>query len=243
MAFDIVNLVKKAAKERIVKGVVPEDYAGVLKDKCITRREFNSCKKHCIQRIEHGWSFRDAWDIDLWLAGKLSGLVAELERNTHSYPDAALDLHKKCRDVDFLTNKDPVVKRRNGEDIVDYKMRVYSHDLQRMSFLFREYDKDRCSKQNQITPIFKYHTVPVKGKKGCVEMVDDCSPAEKRINERWRKKESELYKYRSDHHHIALNQSTMHQASMRDYDGIPNLQAIPDHRAQQPFTVSPRIRL
>ena len=216
MTFDIEKFVAKAAVKRISKAVVPEDYADVLKDKCLSKKDFNLCKRHCIQRIERGWSFRDAWNIDYWLAEKLSGIIGELERCTHGYPNEALDLHAKCRKIDFLAGKDVVGKRRKSESLENYKVRVYSHDLKRMAFLFGEYDETRCSKKNPIKPIFKYHYEPVPGKKGCSSMVDDCNPAEKRINERWHKKESELCKYRSDCLHIALKMLDIYIQSLWD---------------------------
>ena len=51
MAFDILKLVEKAAKEWIAMQIVPDDHAGVMKDKCITKRALKMLDIY----IEHLW--------------------------------------------------------------------------------------------------------------------------------------------------------------------------------------------
>lgn len=196
------KLVEKEAAQAIASALKPENYADAIKASCERKRDFLHYKHHCIERVKRGYSGRDVFDIPDWFSRIMPAMLEDFAKSTIGFPDNAAELHAKCCAVDFLSWKDAAAERRKGEGDDAYKARLFSSDVKRMAFLFNESDKERCSKKNPIKPVVKYHAEPAG--KGLVEMVDDCTPAERRINDRWLAKENELDKYRADCMHIAL---------------------------------------
>ena len=61
-------------------------------------KAFRRESRHIDERIKDGVSFKDAWNVDYWLADKCSKILMLLDKNTHSYPTCVEELH----DVVFL---------------------------------------------------------------------------------------------------------------------------------------------
>ena len=109
--------------------------------------------KHAYQRIKYGVSYRDAWNVDLWMSQTMPKILEFLDKNTISYSPRAVALHNKLCEID--DGLEPVPDDQKDNNSEDFLCPLFHKDIQRIGFLFNEYDKDRCSIQNPFDPEIK----------------------------------------------------------------------------------------
>ena len=150
--------------------------------------------RHCYERIKYGVSYRDAWNVDMWLADKLARCLENLEKNTISYPMRAENLHSKVCDI--LGEKYIPTEEEKKMSSDDRNLKLYHDDLKTMIRLLREYDEDTCSMKNPYKFSLHWEFKDDPNHKGCSITNFVGTEEEKEETEKYRKFEEEKYAYR-----------------------------------------------
>lgn len=150
--------------------------------------------RHCYERIKYGVSFRDAWNVDTWLADKLAKNIENLDKNTISFPTQAEELHGKLCEIlgrKYVPTEDEL---KMSSD--DRNLKLYHEDLKTIVRLLREYDEETCSMKNPHEFKLHWEFKDDPKHKGCSIMEFKGTEEEKAETEKYREYEEKIYNYR-----------------------------------------------
>lgn len=161
--------------------------------------------RHVSERIQDGVSYRDAWNVDSWLADKCAKILKHLEKDTISFPgECVKDFHEKALAVEGKKLEMTEEEKKLSTD--DLCVKWYHEDLKRMIFLFNEYDDEKCTQKNQykfeLEMVHKkkisengkeYYTIEFEG-----------TPEQKEEADRYNKRLFEIEQYQIDCLHKAI---------------------------------------
>ncbi len=150
--------------------------------------------RHCYERIKYGVSYRDAWNVDIWLADKLATCLENLDKNTISYPMQAEKLHSELCEIlgrKYVPTEDELKMSSDKRNL-----KLYHEDLKTMIRLLREYDEDKCSMQNPFKFSLHWEFKDDPNHKGCSITNFVGTEEEKAETEKYREFEERKYEYR-----------------------------------------------
>ncbi len=189
--------------------------------------------QHCEERISHGASYRDAWDVNWWLASAIPEALKHLREDMHGYPVCAIDLWNKLAEItgdekmdeaaisdkvasadgkkltdadvkqilhgsDFMSDD---TEKFNGID--DLRFKTWQKCIERLEFLFREYNENTCSMKNPYKFEWHYDWKPIKGT-SLTEMVWNGTDEQKAEHDRYSSRSIEIDLYRAECLHKAM---------------------------------------
>ena len=167
--------------------------------------------EHIGEREELGVSFRDAWNIDLWLTDKTAKALGFLEKNTISFPNNANEMHRKLLEIDakyppYLVKSAEPNEEERKLSADDLSVKLYHDDIKRIKFLLEEYNEDTCSQKNQYqwNLEMKHEKITEGPHKGMYTLKFVGTKEQEEEAQRWRDRENEIDIYRSDCLHKAI---------------------------------------
>lgn len=107
----------------------------------LKRYEHNS-----VERQKDCCSKSDAWNVDYWVSRVMPKILTKLHENTCTFPCCERELHEKALAVEGLT----MTEEEKAITDPDTLKKWYHMDLERMVFLFDQYDVNKCAEKNEF---------------------------------------------------------------------------------------------
>lgn len=127
----------------------------------MTPKRFKALKRwnqHCEERLEKGVSYRDAWDILWWISSTAPEALKSLRENLHGYPVCSIELWNALAEItgdEKVDEKKVTEEFSKGEHkegspskLDDFRYELWKKSIEKIEFLFREYNDDSCSMKN-----------------------------------------------------------------------------------------------
>ena len=186
--------------------------------------------RHCEERVAKGASYRDAWDVHWWLANSIPEALHHLKNDLHGYPVCAVALWNKLAEITGDEKLDEAVFMEHPEahtesgtlteadmkslcidenddktfsKLDEFRFQTWKKSIERIEFLFREYNEDTCSKKNPYKFEWHYDWKPVNGGKFS-EMVWNGTDEQLKEHEKYMSEAQKLDLYRADCLHKAM---------------------------------------
>jgi hypothetical protein len=120
--------------------------------------------KHIYQRATKGYSYRDAWDVDIWFMRIIPKILTDLKHDLRGCPS-------------IFTNDE------NGKEFqsVEDGVKDWKNILDRMIFCFQEMNEDTCSMKNEYEDEYDKQARPF-GKELTTEEIGEDGQKRWRLN-------------------------------------------------------------
>ena len=210
---------RKGSKTRyVLAGVNCKECFFEISSKIVRALKLES--QHQDERIKDGVSFKDAWNVDAWLADKCSKILRILKENTHSFPSDEKRYHDKFLELDEKPQEmsdDDYDKLTEGE-----KSRLcqkwFAEDLERMAFLFEQWLDDKCAEKNQYDFKLHFKFTPIKEgpDKGLSRLDFEGTQAERDETDKHSARELEIEAYKSKCLHKAISMLNIYIETLWD---------------------------
>ena len=128
-----------------------------------TKSEFNPIKhikrwgrniRYAYQRVKYAYCDCDVWSIDWWFLNVVPNMLEDLKNTTNGYPDDPDDFSQALVGIGEPAEDD------------DEGMLKWKDTLSEMIFLFREANKDTCTRENKYEKEYKQALAEFKKKYG-----------------------------------------------------------------------------